>query len=86
MESNPPPPPMLGIALLGSGRMADVYGPKINAHPKLKLQAIFNPNFDSAQNATTVHGGTASASLDEVLANTDVGAVVIATPTNTHLE
>ncbi|MFT5046950.1 MAG: myo-inositol 2-dehydrogenase/D-chiro-inositol 1-dehydrogenase [Porticoccaceae bacterium] len=77
---------MLGIALLGSGRMADVYGPKINAHPKLKLEAIFNPNFISAQKAASSYGGSASANLDDVLANKNVGAVVIATPTNTHLQ
>ncbi len=77
---------MLGIALLGSGRMAHVYGPKINAHPNLQLVAIFNPNLASAERATAQYGGRAYAELDAVLANPQVDAVVIATPTTTHLE
>lgn len=77
---------MLGIALLGSGRMAQVYGPKINAHPELKLISVFNPNLESAKRATIQYGGFASSNLDQVLSHEGVGAVVIATPTNTHLE
>lgn len=77
---------MLGIALLGSGRMAHVYGPKINAHPKMHLVTVFNPNLASAENAAELYGGTASADLDAVLGNPSVDAVVIATPTNTHVE
>jgi myo-inositol 2-dehydrogenase/D-chiro-inositol 1-dehydrogenase len=77
---------MLGIALLGSGRMAHVYGPKINAHPNLQLVCVFNPNLASAQNATRLYGGQALEDINLALANPDVDAVVIATPTNTHLE
>jgi myo-inositol 2-dehydrogenase/D-chiro-inositol 1-dehydrogenase len=77
---------MLGIALLGSGRMAHVYGPKINSHQHLQLVAIFNPNRDSAERAVAQYGGQAYSHLDAVLANPAVDAVVIATPTTTHLE
>jgi len=77
---------LLGIALLGSGRMAHVYGPKINAHPGMRLVTIFNPNLQSAQRATADYGGKAENALDKVLADPDVDAIVIATPTDTHLE
>ena len=77
---------MLGIALLGSGRMAHVYGPKINAHPGLQLITVFNPNLASAEDAAALYGGAASAELDAVLGDPSVDAVVIATPTNTHVE
>lgn len=76
----------IGVALLGSGRMAHVYGPKINAHPGLRLSAVFNPNLDSAQAITSQYGGEPQADLDTVLARPDVDAVLIATPANTHLE
>ena len=33
----------LGIALMGTGLMAHVYGPKINAHPGLRLEVIYTP-------------------------------------------
>lgn len=77
---------MLGIALLGSGRMAHIYGPKINAHPGMRLVSIFNPNLASAERAVADYGGTATSDLDKVLSDPAVDAVVIATPTNTHLE
>jgi myo-inositol 2-dehydrogenase / D-chiro-inositol 1-dehydrogenase len=76
----------LGIALLGSGRMAHVYGPKINAHPGLRLETVFNPRIASAQKVCDAYGGRAMDDLDSVLADPAVDAVVIATPTNTHVE
>ena len=77
---------MLGVALLGSGRMAHVYCPKIISHPALRLEFIYNPNLESAARAAALYGGRASDRLDEVLGSGDVGAVVIATPTNTHVD
>ncbi|MEH6725674.1 MAG: inositol 2-dehydrogenase [Hyphomicrobiales bacterium] len=77
---------MLGLALLGSGRMAHVYGPKIAAHPNLKLEFVFNPNLSSAIAVAEQYGGTASDDLGKVLADPRVEAVLIATPTTTHLE
>lgn len=75
----------LGLALMGTGRMADVYGPKINAHPGLSLEVIYNPRITSAQKATDKFGGRPMDDLDAVLVDPKVDAVVIATPTDTHL-
>ena len=77
---------MLGLALLGSGRMAQVYGPKIAAHPGLRLVRVYNPRIASAEAAAAAHGGQASDDLDVTLSDPEVDAVVIATPTHTHLE
>ncbi len=77
---------MLGLALLGSGRMAHVYGPKIAAHPEMELVCIYNPRLASAEKAVALYGGAASDDLERVLADDRVDAVVIATPTDTHLE
>ncbi len=77
---------MLGIALLGSGRMAQVYGPKVNAHPAMRMIAVFNPNLASAEKTALAYGGTPMSDLDAVLEHPDVDAVIIATPTTTHLE
>lgn len=76
----------LGLALMGSGRMAHVYGPKINAHPGLRLEVIYNPRLTSATKAADQYGGRAMDDLDAVLADPKVDAVVIATPTDTHLD
>ena len=77
---------MLGLALLGSGRMAHVYGPKIAANPGLDLVRVYNPRLASAEKATALYGGVASDDLAATLADDRVDAVVIATPTDTHLE
>lgn len=76
----------LGLALMGNGRMAHIYGPKIGAHPGLRLEVIYNPRMSSASKAAEQHGGRAMDDLDAVLADAAVDAVVIATPTNTHVD
>jgi len=76
----------LGIALMGTGRMAHVYGPKIGAHPGLRLEVIYNPRITSAQKAAARYGGRPMDDLESVLADARVDAVVIATPTDTHVD
>ena len=76
----------LGLALMGTGRMAHVYGPKINAHPGLRLEAVYNPRIASATKASDLYGGRPMDDLEAVLADPAVDAVVIATPTDTHLD
>ncbi len=76
----------IGVALLGTGRMAEVYGPKINAHHGLSLEVIYNPKIASATKATDSFGGRPMDDLDAVLNDANVDAVIIATPTTTHVE
>ena len=76
----------LGLALMGTGRMAHVYGPKINAHPGLRLELVYNPRMASAQKAADQYGGQPMDDLDAVLSNPNVDAVIIATPTDTHVD
>lgn len=77
---------MLGVALLGTGRMAHVYGPKINAHNGLRLEVMFNPRESSSNAVADQYGGRAMTVLDDVLGDPAVDAVIIATPTNTHVD
>jgi myo-inositol 2-dehydrogenase/D-chiro-inositol 1-dehydrogenase len=71
---------------MGTGRMAHVYGPKINAHPGLRLEVVYNPRMTSARKAAGQYGGRPMDDLHAVLAGPKVDAVVIATPTDTHLD
>ena len=71
---------------MGTGRMAHVYGPKIGAHPGLRLEVIYNPRITSATKAADQYGGRAMDDLDAVLSDPKVDAVVIATPTDTHVD
>lgn len=77
---------ILGLALMGTGRMAHVYGPKINDHPGLRLEVIFNPRLSSAERAAAHYGGRPTDDLVATLSDPAVDAVVIATPTDTHVE
>jgi len=77
---------MLNVALLGSGRMAHVYGPKISEHKGLHLSCTFNPNLASAEKAAELYGGRADNDLERVLSDDTIRAVIIATPTNTHVD
>lgn len=76
----------LGIALMGTGRMAHVYGPKINAHPGLRLEVIYNPRRSSAEKAAAQYGGRPMHDLHSMLSDPGVDAVIIATPTDTHVD
>lgn len=76
----------LGIALMGTGRMAHVYGPAINAHPGLRLSVVYNPRMSSAQKVAEQYGARPMDDLDQVLNDPSVDAVVIATPTDTHVD
>lgn len=76
----------LGLALMGTGRMAHVYGPKINAHPGLRLEVVYNPRIASAQKVADLYGGRPIDDLDAALADPRVDAVIIATPTDTHVD
>lgn len=78
--------PVLRLALLGAGRMAHVYGPKIAEHPALELATVYNHRIAGAQKAAEAYGGRPSDDLDSVLGDRAIDAVVIATPTDTHLE
>lgn len=74
----------LKMGLMGTGRMAHVYGPKILQSDQMELTAIFNPRRASAQKAALQYGGEAHYELERFLDN--VNAVIIATPTNTHVD
>ncbi len=73
------------IALLGTGRMAGVYGPKLQASEKFELKYIYNPRLSSAQNAAEKYGSVPVDDLETLLNDDALDAVVIATPTDTHL-
>ncbi len=77
---------MLGICLLGSGRMGQIYAANVAARADARLVYTVNPNLDSAMALAERFGGTASGDVVTAVEDPDVDAVIISTPTNTHLE
>ncbi len=77
---------MIGISVIGSGRMGQVYARNIHDNPATRLVHIVNPNLPSAAKLADEYGATAVGDIHESLADPAVDAVIISTPTNTHLE
>ena len=77
---------MLGISVFGSGRMGEIHVRNIGGHPNARLVSVVNPNLQSAQRLTSAFGGSPVANPRDALGDPEVNAVVIATPTSTHLE
>jgi myo-inositol 2-dehydrogenase/D-chiro-inositol 1-dehydrogenase len=76
---------MISIALLGAGRIGQIHGRNIAASGRARLAGIADPMADSAR-ALGEATGAAVRSAEELLTASDVDAVLIATPTDTHAD
>ena len=76
---------MVGMAVLGCGRIGRIHAANLARHPRAKLVAVFDVASDAARQTATELGVKRAGSLDEVWAERQVAAVVVATPTDTHL-
>jgi myo-inositol 2-dehydrogenase / D-chiro-inositol 1-dehydrogenase len=74
---------MLKIALLGAGRIGQVHARSISANPDCKLVAIADVALDAAQTLATRYRADVR-TIDEILADPAIDAVLIATSTDTH--
>ena len=76
---------MLRVAVLGAGRIGKIHAANVAGNPKAKLVAIADP-YGTAAKDLADHLGC-EASLDPVAAigRDDVDAVIIGTPTDTHV-
>ena len=76
---------MIGFALIGAGFIGPVHAGNIAAHPRARLHAVVDLNAAAASTLAARHGA-AVATLDAVLADAAVSAVVICTPAHTHAD
>src|SRR5215475_9388359 len=76
---------MMRVGLLGAGRIGRIHAGNISAHRRAKLIAVADPDFASAQ-AVASATGAAVTSADAILAASDIGAIFICTPTDTHAQ
>ena len=77
---------MLEIALLGSGRMGAIHAANIARHPDARLRTIVSIIPPQARELAERYGGDVVEDAGVAFADPAVGAVVIATPTNTHVD
>jgi myo-inositol 2-dehydrogenase / D-chiro-inositol 1-dehydrogenase len=76
---------MLRVGLLGAGRIGRVHARSITAHPKSALAAVSDMNRDAAADLAGATGARA-ATTEDILAEGQIDAVLVATSTDTHAD
>ena len=74
-----------GIALVGTGDVANLYAKALTELPEVRYLGGFNRTADKARAFTERHGGTAYETLDAILADTEVDAVAVTTTKENHV-
>ncbi|MGV8855711.1 MAG: inositol 2-dehydrogenase [Devosia sp.] len=73
------------FGLLGAGRIGKVHAKAVSSNPKAQLVAVADA-FDKAATDLAGQYGCKVRTIAQILADTDIDAVVICTPTDTHAE
>lgn len=77
-------PAMIRFAVCGAGRIGRVHAENVAAHPRAELSFVLDIDRDAAEAVTSRHGGRVGDALADAL--DEVDAVIIASPTPTHVE
>lgn len=77
---------MLGVAVLGAGRIGKIHAGNVALNPRLKLVVVADPVAEAAQNLASSLNCEASTDADAAVERDDVDAVIIGTPTDTHVD
>jgi myo-inositol 2-dehydrogenase/D-chiro-inositol 1-dehydrogenase len=77
---------MLRFAVLGCGRIGRMHAANLAAHPKARLLWCYDVVTKVADEVAPMLGARAAGSVDEVLADPGVDAVLIASSTDTHVQ
>jgi myo-inositol 2-dehydrogenase / D-chiro-inositol 1-dehydrogenase len=76
---------MITMAVLGCGRIGRMHARNLARHPRVKLISVFDVASDVARETAGELGVEAANSVAEVLDDRSVRAVLIASPTDTHV-
>ncbi len=77
---------MINFALLGAGRIGKMHAGLISASAQANLSYVFDTYQPAANELADKYGATAVESVDQILADDSIDAVLIATTTDTHVE
>jgi predicted dehydrogenase len=75
---------MINAAIAGLGRWGRNLVEAARGHPQLKIVRAVEPDLKSAQDFCTRHQLALTDSLDDVLADDNIGAILLATPHSLH--
>ncbi len=77
---------MLRFGIIGTGRIGDMHARLVALQPDASVTWCFDVFEDSAKATAAAVGARPTSNLDALLGAEDVDAVLIASPTNTHVE
>ena len=77
---------MIGIAVLGAGRIGKIHARNAAANPRCRLVAVADPVTEAARSLAAELGCEDSTDPKATAARADVDAIVIGTPTDSHIE
>lgn len=77
---------MLRVALFGCGRIGRVHAAAVAAHPRAELAWVCDPMEAAAKELAGQYGAEATSDVAAVLADPGVDAVIVASPTPTHVD
>src|ERR1700742_3730645 len=76
----------LKIAMFGAGRIGKVHTKNIAENAGLELAWICDPFIEGAQSLAEATGARTTTSADDVFDDDSVAAIIIGSPTNTHID
>jgi myo-inositol 2-dehydrogenase / D-chiro-inositol 1-dehydrogenase len=76
---------MLGMAVIGCGRIGRVHAGNLARNPRVRLAAIYDLMPQALAQAAGELGVRAAGDLDEIWSDRAIGAVLIASSTDTHV-
>ena len=77
---------MVTVGLFGAGRIGIVHAANIVANSRAQLAYVYDPNTLAADAIAGDYGARVAPSIEAVLADRAVDAVLIASPTSTHVD
>lgn len=77
---------MIGVAVLGAGRIGKIHARNVTLNPRCKLVAAADPIKEAASALAQNLGCEGMTDARAAIARPDVNAIVIGTPTDTHVD
>ena len=76
----------VSIAVIGCGRIGQMHAKNIQLHEQTNLVCIYDPNEEFAKKVSNDLSVLAVKSVDDIFNNNDIDAILISSPTNTHID
>lgn len=76
---------MLKVGLLGAGRIGRIHGGNVAAHARAQLVAVADAHAPAAE-ALARQTGAKAASIEAILADKEINAILVCTPTDMHAD